>query len=461
MKLWPFSKQAERITTYQRTDSGVQRVDFTALPAQDQASLSVQPVSPERLRATVEASRGQREQSVARPVARDLSVNPEAMLMGYDPSDKVSLDYIAQVAVVGRVEGFHVLATATPQDLKKAQRKLPAEAAGNTSWAVSAGGHDSWVEDHGEFTERGEVVIPAMLPANSDDIEDWVCRGRRDRYNALAQQGQPRPRQDYTLSGLVNRRQAQEEMVSAGLGTGAPTVKMAVSYVEGGNMLPGRKADGTPYALVGKDSLSVTQWLTKSDYPSAVNQVARDYGYQPQEVVGVEQPGDFHIDMAMALAGPGQVLLNDARQVLELQKGWITEHYARSWFHKDELPGELEKAQKHAERQAVYEDIIAKELTEAGLQVFRVAGCFPATAANEEMNFLNLRQGLNEQGQTFAISLGGEERAEKAFAETLLGKFPCGYQRIHFLDRKLTADSLQWNGGIKCRTKALAVIKDS
>jgi len=45
------------------------------------------------------------------------------------------------------------------------------------------------------------------------------------------------------------------------------------------------------------------------------------------------------------------------------------------------------------------------------------------------MNFLNLRQGKNEQGQTFAVALG---------------------------DRKLTGETLHYNGGIKCRTKMKA-----
>lgn len=457
MKIWPFSSPAQRITTYERCPQGVERVAFEKLATQDQLQLSMAPVTSDQLQGKLKQLKSDQAAgtSVSPPVGRDVTVNPGTVLMGYDSQDPVSLDYIAQVALVGKVEGFSVVAAARPEEMGKAQRKLSSQAADNTTWLANPGGHDSWVEDHGEFSQAGEVVIPAILPADSDDIEDWVIRGRRDRYNVMAEQGQPRPRADYAMLGLVNRRQAQEEMVTSALASGASQVKMAVSYVEGGNMLPGQRADGSPFALVGKDSLAVTGRLLPkgADEAAARAQVAKDYGLQPEQVVAVEQPGDFHIDMAMSLAGPGQVMLNDSRKVLDLQKGWLNQHYANSWLHKDELPGELEAVQKRAERQAVYEDVAEKELRAAGLEVFRVAGCFPKTGANPEMNFLNLRQGTNEQGEIFAIALGGEERAEKAFAETLLGEIPSGYHRIHFLDRKLTAETLKFKGGIKCRTK--------
>ena len=442
MKMWPFSNASDHITTYQRSGAEARPVAFESLTSSPQPQADRLSLSSDQLESTVEHLRAEQGQTspVAPPVGRDVSVNPGTIYMGYDPQDKVSLKYIEQMAVIGKVEGFAVQASARPNELPKAERKLARPARDNTTWVSNPGGHDSWIEDHGQLTEKGEVVVPAMLPADSDDIEDWVIRGRAQRYDALAKQGQPRPRADFAILGLVNRRQAQEEMVSTALTQGAPQVKMAVSYVEGGNMLPGHRPDGTPFALVGKDSLAVTQRLLPkgSDEAAARAQVAQDYGLKPDQVIGLEQPGDFHLDMAMSLAGPGQVILNDSRQVLDLQKGWLSEHYSHSWFHKDELPGQLESVVKKAERRAVYEDVVERELKEAGFEVFRVPGCFPQTAANPEMNFLNMRQGVNEQGQVFAVALGGEERAEKAFAETLLTKIPAGYQRIHFLDRSLT-----------------------
>lgn len=455
MHLWPFSRS--RITTYERTASGVSRVDFSQLPRGSAEPHKPVVVEGEQLKTRLQELREQPLTSeFARPVGRHNRVNPDSMLMGFDSKDPVSLDYIELMAQVGQVEGFQVIASARPEELRRAERKLDKSVRDQVRWVGNPGGHDSWVEDHGEFTQAGEVVIPAILPADSDDIEDWVIRGRRNRYQALAEKGQPRPRADFALQGLVNRRQAQEQMISTAIALGAPT-KLAGSYVEGGNMLAGQRPDGNVFALVGKDSLEVTRRLLPkgADEAAAVRQVAQDYALAENQVIGIEQPGDFHLDMAMSLAGPGQVILNDARKVLELQQGWVTEHYAHKWLGKDEMPAELEALKKRTERQAVFEDLVAEELKAAGLEVFRVAGVFPKTSASPEMNFLNLRQGVNEQGQAFAVALGGQERAERAFAEDLLSQIPSGYHRIHFLDRRLTEESLKYKGGIKCRSKVL------
>ena len=136
--------------------------------------------------------------------------------------------------------------------------------------------------------------------------------------------------------------------------------------------------DGSPYVLVGRDSLAVTRKLLpgQADEAAAAAQVAKDYGLQPENIIPLEQPGDFHLDMAMTLAGPGQVLLNDSRQVLALQKQWITEHYQHSWFNRDQQPSDLAEVEKKANKTAVFEDIVAKQLSAAGLEVFRVPGVF-------------------------------------------------------------------------------------
>lgn len=457
MKLWPFGSNP-RIHTYERGPSGIRAVDFDSLPRQGQSAVAPAPGGPQTDELRQRLQQLQPGKPAGPPIGRDTVVNPESILMGYDPQDRVSLGYIEQMARIGQVEGFQLVASARPEELAAGRRKADRQLRDGIQWLANPGGHDSWVEDHGEFTSSGEAIVPARLAPDSDDIEDWVIRGRRNRYQQRAEEGKPRPRADFALQGLVNRRQSQEEVVATALALGMKGIHSAKSYVEGGNMLAGQRPDGTPYALVGEDSLEVTRRLLSKDATPAQarQQVAHDYALPAEHVIAVEQPGDFHIDMAMSLAGPGQVILNDARKVLELQRGWLKEHYEHKWFGKEELPEQLEAVEKKAERQAVYEDLVAEQLQDAGLEVFRVAGCFPKSAANPEMNFLNLRQGTNEQGQVFAVALGGEPRAEKAFAESLLGEIPSSYQRIHFLDRRLTEESLKFKGGIKCRSKILA-----
>ncbi len=453
MRIWPFSSPADKITTYQKTPQGIEQIPFSSLEKHGQSAPDTVAISGSQLQQFLEKKR---ENKPAEVLAKDADVNPSLMFMAHDPKDKASLAYIEQMALVGQVEDFRVVADAQPQDLARAARKLDKGAAGNTTWISNAGGHDSWTEDHGEFTANGGVIVPAILPEDTE-IDSWVFGARARRYSAMQDAGEKHPGCNYAIQGLMNGRHAQEELVNAALSTGTQDISMATSYVEGGNLLNGHRQDGTAYALVGRDSLAVTsKLLAGQPEEAAIQQVAADYGLKPEHIIPLEQPGDFHLDMAMALAGPGQVLLNDSRQVLALQKEWINEHYQHSWLNRDEQPAELQEVEKKANKTAVFEDIVEKQLKAAGLEVFRVAGVFPKSVANIQMNFLNIRQGRNDRGQTFAVSLGGEEKAEKAFAHTLLEEIPAGYDRIHFLDRAWTAETLHYNGGIKCRTKVKA-----
>ena len=460
MRIWPFSSPADKITTYHKTPTGIEKIPFSELETRPQSppAETVTLSGPELQKqiAQITAARGQQGAN-GEVLAKDASVNPSQMLMAHDPKDEASLPYIEQMALVGKVEDFHVVADSQPENLGKARKRLDRDAAANTTWISNAAGHDSWTEDHGEFTKNGAVIVPAILPEESE-IDSWVFKARADRYREMEKQGGIHPGCNFAIQGLMNGRHAQEELINAALSTGVKDVRLATSYVEGGNILNGHRPDGTAYALVGRDSLAVTAKLLpgKAGESEAINQVAADYGLKPENIIPLEQPGDFHLDMAMALAGPGQVLLNDSRQVLALQKEWISEHYKHTWFNRDQQPSELEQVEKKANKTAVFEDIVEKQLKAAGLQVFRVPGVFPKSVANTQMNFLNIRQGQNDRGETFAVSLGGEERAEQAFAHTLLEEIPAGYQRVHFLDRSLTPETLHYNGGIKCRTKVKA-----
>lgn len=454
MRIWPFSSPADKITTYRRSSTGIEQVPFSSLPRRPQIAPDTVTISADQLRQQI----AQKSDKAPAPVlAKDAGVNPSLMFMAHDPKDKASLAFIEQMALVGQVEDFGIVADTQPQDLRKAEKKLSQEARSNTTWITNSGGHDSWTEDHGEFTATGGVVVPAILPKDTE-IDSWVFGARAKRYWAMQEQGEKHPGCNYATQGLMNGRHAQEELVNAALSTGTRDINLATSYVEGGNLLNGHRADGTPYALVGRDSLAITSRLLPGQpgEGEAIQQVAADYGLQPEHIIPLEQPGDFHLDMAMTLAGPGQVLLNDSRQVLALQKQWITEHYQHTWFNRDQQPSDLQEAEKKANKTAVFEDIVEKQLKAAGLEVFRVPGVFPKSVANIPMNFLNIRQGQNDRGETFAVSLGGEERAEKAFARTLLEEIPAGYDRVHFLDRSWTAETLHFNGGIKCRTKVKA-----
>jgi hypothetical protein len=450
-----FRPSSPKIRTFERAPGGVVEIPFQSLEKRTPTALPSRGVSQEQLEAWKDQVYAQRQQQIQRPtpahhgpaVAKDASLDPSAYYMAYDPWDAASLGYIKEMAAVGQVEDFHVIASCSGA---LSRWRLEQKVTENLTTLKNPGSLDVWTEDHAEYTEDGFLVMPAILPADYP-IEDVIGADRLRRFRGDSE------KVDFDAHGAVTERQTQMEALGAAMATGANGYKMAVSYVEGGNMMGGKRPDGTPYVLVGKDSLAVTRDLLaeqgrRHGAKEGLEQIARDYGYAADQVFAVEQPGEFHIDMAMALAGPGQVLLNDAKAVAELQKGWVSEHYSHQFFQWGKKR-QLEAIEERAERLAAYEAMVEKDLKKAGLQVFRVAGNFPETKANSAMNFFNLRQGRNHQGETFAIALGGEEKAEEAFAHSLLSEIPSGHQRIHFLDRDLTARTLSLSGGLKCRTK--------
>ncbi|MBS2035610.1 hypothetical protein JST97_11530 [bacterium] len=431
----------------------MRQIAFDSLQPHTPPTLPVDEVSAKEVKTMQKALARERNQEIARPhqgkhapaVAKDASIDPSAFHMVYDSADRASLGYIAQMAAIGQVEDFHVVASCYDS---RERARLEKQVKSNLTTVENPGYQDVWAEDHGEYTEDGVMVIPAMLKSDYP-IGDVIEADRLRRFQGDGEMA------DFSQHGAVNERWTQQEALAAAMATGAKGYKMAVSYVEGGNMMGGKRPDGTAYALVGKDSLAVTKDILRQAGHSRRNglsQIASDYGYKKDEVFAVEQPGEFHLDMAMALAGPGQVLLNDSKAVADLQKGWVTEHYHHRFFQWGKKK-QLAAIDARAEKLAAYEALVEKDLRKAGLEVYRVPGCFPATKANSEMNFFNLRQGRNDDGETFAIALGGDERAEQAFAHTLLSEIPTGYQRIHFLDRELTPITLDMSGGIKCRTK--------
>jgi hypothetical protein len=440
----PWAKSpATKVTTYQQGKP----VAFESLPKKVQQPPPLTPPNqPDVL--TLTSSQPAKGQLLS----KDASLNPTWMHMAYRKEDPVSLDFVTQMAEVGKVEGFHVVAHVMTDELSQFQKGLPKEASANVTVTQNSGKHDAWSEDQGEFTSQGELIVPAIVSKDTE-FDRISVRGRQKRYFALPEQGLPQLGCNFASMGLTNAHDGQLALLSSAQASGSQSLHVAKSYVEGGNLFTGLRADGSPYALVGKDSVAITSAILKCDEDQAAEQIAIDYNLAPEQLVSIEQPGSFHLDMSMAPGKPGQILLNDARQVANLQKEWLTDHFAKSWFSKEDPEQAFQAVDKAMAKVALHEDQAERELRQAGFEVIRVAGNFPESPANPPMNFLNLRQGSNDDGQRFAVSLGGTPQAEAAFVAGLESKMPGHFYRIHFLDRSLTSQTLQYKGGVKCRTK--------
>lgn len=209
--------------------------------------------------------------------------------------------------------------------------------------------------------------------------------------------------------------------------------------------------------------------LTEKD---AVERIAKDYGIDPSRMTVVEQPGQFHIDMAISPVTNGKLLVNDARAAFALQERLIKEDYEKAkptdpakvqaWEEKGkQITKALDELKEKTERRALLEDKAVSQLEAAGLSVVRVPGVMdrvdPArsiSAAAAAGNFLNSEKGTNAKGEQFVVFLGGDPRVEQRVAETVGKSFP-EVERIYFLDRSASEKSVGMKGGVSCRVNVI------
>lgn len=485
------------IRTFERTEGGVHSRSIGELPQVATTAWKPRGVSEKRFREETDRLYEDNVQLLHHPkqnllergdrvLPKDATVNPSHMVMGYTAVDPVSLSFIGQMAEVGSVEGFRILARCAPEespDLQKQLKNWPS--AHNVTVVPSRGLQDVWTEDHGEFTTKGNLILPPLVDERTPfGVDAFLARLDRLMPEVNVAEVAPNvtshnlqdamsryPRANFSYQGAVGESGTQRGMLGSALALDVPEVKFSVTYIEGGNFLPGTAKDGQPLAFVGRDSIAISQAVLERDLgrkPSeseTIERIARDYGLKAGQVHPVEQPADFHVDMAMTWTRPGQVLLNDAMAVLSIQDQWlqskrdaeVLKNPEQKQELDDRLSAELKVLREKAAHQADLESLSEKDLKAAGVDVYRLPGSFPQTSANEQMNFMNLRQGTNENGEQFAVMLGGTPEAEEMITRKLLQEIPTGYNRIHFLDPKLTVPTLELWGGIKCRTKPVAV----
>jgi hypothetical protein len=285
----------------------------------------------------------------------------------------------------------------------------------------------------------------------------------------------------FMIQGLVEKDGGQAVAAAIAEARGAQLPE-AITYLEGGNILLGTLPTGAPYAVVGRDSAAVSRALLARHHSRPVSDIevvaaiANDLGVTPGHLFLVEQPGVFHLDMAMTLLRPGTVLLNDALEAFHLQTQWLRDDH-EAWRPRrdaatpeDEYLRDLELWRgagrsledtiqtlwKYTERFARYEARTLADLQAAGLTVIRVPGRFlhPTRPFDRDaMNFLNGEAGTNSCGRTYFITQGGDPRAERYIAARLLAP-GTGLDRLYLAPRLASRESLWEKGGTGCRVKA-------
>lgn len=433
----------------------------------------------------------------SRPVPEDLTRRPRVLHLAVETYTDAALT--EHVARIGRVEGFSVVAhVARSNAWLEELRQVP-------GLAVSPlpGTPYIWTEDVLEIGVDGVYRMTARVGDRGllrralfvDRLRRYYPQVPAPELDALRSSpevpGRPPgelpvavmrrfPAIVFMLQGLVERDAGQEMAAAMATARGAE-LREAVTYLEGGNMLLGTLPDGEPYALVGRDSAAVSRAMLERHHARAVSEaevvatIARDLGLPASRVTLVEQPGVFHLDMAMTLLAPGVVALNDALEAARLQIQWLREDH-EAWRPRQEtgtseerhrldlarwrdagerLEETVQALQTHAETFARYEALALADLRATGLTVLRVPGRYlhPARPRDRDvMNFLNGEAGVNARGERYFITQGGDSRAERAVIARLLDP-ATGLDRVYVAPRLLSRDTLWEKGGIGCRVK--------
>ena len=324
-----------------------------------------------------------------------------------------------------------------------------------------------WAEDNGEFTSDS-VIIPAY-----GELDDNTFDFKSIKYGKVYQ-------------GAVHVNNGQASSAAMAVATGRNIIE-AQSYVEGGNMLVGKLPNDETYALVGKDSVRITQALIRQQTGNSVTQeqvkaiIASDYGFSPENVHIIEQAGGYHIDLSMMLLNSGQVVLNDSLAAFEVQKNWLMDDYHASrpqlpdnpsqeqqqdydekllaWKNAEKLDSQLEEMKLISQQRAVEEQKVVNNFSNTNLDVVRKPLNFmsfnsipPYVDTFREINFANVEKGIGRDGKSFMILLGADDqRAEALIAETFRD---LGVDRMYFLESLLTRFTLGNHGGIGCKVKA-------
>ncbi|NEP76242.1 hypothetical protein, partial [Okeania sp. SIO2G5] len=226
----------------------------------------------------------------------------------------------------------------------------------------------------------------------------------------------------------------ERERVAQSLGLSVGHIR---AYIEGGNMIMGEDRMGQTILLVGKDAIATTACFYQLSHDEVRQIIAVDFGLDLNQVIAVEQPGQFHLDMGLLFIGNGVVILNDsqvalanAKEIAELAPCTTTEVMAE----KMQLQCDLET-------------VAAQDLEAAGLTVIR-----KSMESSGMYNFFNGEFVTGGDRHTYYITNGGPPDQQDAFAELMINDWQV-VKQVFFSPAKAAYKSLQERGGVGCRLK--------
>ncbi|MBQ8459246.1 hypothetical protein IJ541_03985 [bacterium] len=221
------------------------------------------------------------------------------------------------------------------------------------------------------------------------------------------------------------------------------------SYLEGGNVLNTCKADGTPSAVIGSESIDYTLAAmglenTPEDVETAKKTIAQDLGLKPEDVTYIPQY-DFHIDMSYRPLHNGEIAVPDYDKGIELLRNTNIKNMDDKT--KQDMIAKLEALKEKT-------DPITKEaeenLTKDGYKVVKMP-CFSIPDDDKDapkINFMNGVAGTGKKGKTFYIT---NKSRYPELNEAITPYFKkAGIKNVFFVS---TENQLKKEGGIDCLTQ--------
>ena len=299
-----------------------------------------------------------------------------------------------------------------------------------------------WAEDGVEYLENGKI---AVLRSFDSQLLEWAMKsGRRSRWQEkIAPEILEAALQDDHLWIPLGVR-VNTSAIGAALESLASAQKHEVghlrAYIEGGNMIAGEDAAGKPVILIGKDAIDATAHIYQLNRAQVREIICEDFGLATiEQIICVEQPGQFHLDLAILFMGHGVVVLNDssiackdAIEMAEVVPCLTTKTAAAQLTLQHEL-----------------EEEAARDLQAAGIKVIR-----NKLEDNVTFNFFNGEFVTGKNGLNYYITNGGPPEQESRFADLMVRQWQIVTEVI-FSPIDAAQKSLQELGGVGCRIKGV------
>jgi hypothetical protein len=330
-------------------------------------------------------------------------------------------------------------------------------------------------QDYVDFSKNGEVRIPRLSITGEDKkIYEQVSTFRQTRSEEWKKIINDNPGVSVPILGTPFCGDLSLKAIAFASAFNAIPV-MNLTYNEGGNTLMGKKGS-QPYVIIGQDSYDLSKLLMEKDLGRAMTYdevrmaFAVDYGILKENVHFVEQPGDFHLDMSMAIVGENTILVNDAalaqNEFADHQQRWLQTSIdnAKKEGREDyQIASISEQTKGHADEEIrqssvrkKMEDITAENLKALGFNVIRVPGRFHYTSRNPAMNLFNFVSAETAKGQKILVLMGCvDKQYQDRFTKILNENSDQKIDEFHFLNLESSQTCLMRGGGISCRTKTI------